>query len=79
VRHYDDGGPTAVANGALLYPRHHTAVHEGRFRITGDPNGTLTFHRPDGTVLGTSEAGSIEHRASGLVDFACVSNGSSGR
>jgi hypothetical protein len=60
VRHFTDGGPTAVDNGILVCPRHHTAVHEGGFGITGDPNGTLTFHRPDGGVLGTSMAGPIE-------------------
>ena len=40
-----------MANGILLCPRHHTAVHEGGFGISGEPNGELTFHRPDGTVL----------------------------
>ena len=54
VRHYGDGGRTAVANGVLLCPRHHTAVHEGGFRITGEPNGPITFHRPDGAVLGVA-------------------------
>ncbi len=54
VHHYDKGGRTAVDNGILLCPRHHTAVHEGGFGITGEPNGTLTFHRPDGSVLGPS-------------------------
>lgn len=62
VRHFADGGPTAVDNGILICPRHHTAVHEGGFRITGKPNGTLTFHRPDGTILGTSNAGPIDPR-----------------
>ena len=52
VHHYEDGGPTAVGNGILLCPRHHTAVHEGGFRITGDPNGALEFRRPDGSLLG---------------------------
>ncbi|MDQ4133889.1 MAG: HNH endonuclease [Actinomycetota bacterium] len=57
VTHYADGGATAVNNGILICPRHHTAVHEGGFRITGDPNGTLTVHRPDGSTLGASRAG----------------------
>ncbi len=51
VVHYEHGGRTAVDNGILLCPRHHTAVHERGFRITGEPNGTLTFHRPDGTIV----------------------------
>ena len=54
VRHYEHGGRTAVDNGVLLCPRHHTAVHEGGFRITGEPNGSLTFRRPHGSVVGTS-------------------------
>ena len=59
VRHYENGGPTAVHNGILLCPRHHTAVHEAGFDITAEPNGTVTFHRPDGSALGSSEAGPI--------------------
>ena len=52
--HYEDGGPTAVDNGLLLCPQHHTCVHEGGFSATGKPNGTLTFHRPEGSPLGSS-------------------------
>lgn len=59
VHHYDHGGPTAVHNGLLLCPRHHTAVHEGGFRITGEPDGVTVFHRPDGSVVGSSHAGPI--------------------
>jgi hypothetical protein len=54
--HHCDGGATAVSNGCLLCPRHHTALHEGGFSVTGEANGTLTFFRPDGTVVGSSEA-----------------------
>jgi hypothetical protein len=54
VIHHADGGRTAVDNGCLLCPRHHTCTHEGGFAIKGEPNNTLTFHRPDGTVVGTS-------------------------
>jgi hypothetical protein len=57
---FADGGPTAVDYGILIWPRHHTAVREGGVRITGDPNGTVTLHRPDGSVLGTSTAGRID-------------------
>jgi hypothetical protein len=54
VVHYERGGPTSVDNGILLCPRHHTCVHEGGFRIRGEPNGVLSFRRPDGTPLESS-------------------------
>lgn len=54
VVHYAEGGPTTVHNGLLLCPRHHTAVHELGFRVSGEPNGRITFHRPDGRVLGST-------------------------
>ncbi len=47
------GGPTDVSNGYLACARHHTLLHEG-YGATGDPNHTLTFTRPDGSVLGYS-------------------------
>jgi hypothetical protein len=48
---YKRGGVTAVCNGCLLCPHHHTFVHEHRFTISGEPNATLSFHRPDGTIV----------------------------
>jgi hypothetical protein len=52
VIHWAHGGPTSCDNGALLCERHHTAVHEGGFRITRDP-GTAVWHtyRPDGSEI----------------------------
>ena len=47
----EQGGITAVCNGCLLCPHHHTYVHEGGFRITGEPNGTLKFWRADGELI----------------------------
>lgn len=47
------GGPTDVSNGYLACPRHHTLIHGG-WTVEGDPNRELTFHRPDGSVLGST-------------------------
>jgi len=48
----EDGGITAVCNGCLLCPHHHTYVHERGFKITGEPNAILRFWRPDGELVG---------------------------
>jgi hypothetical protein len=56
IVHHADGGATAVCNGCLLCPRHHTCTHEGGFGVSGDGNGALTFVRPDGTILGRTAA-----------------------
>jgi hypothetical protein len=52
VIHWAHGGPTSCENGALLCERHHTAVHEGGFGITRDPD-TTDWHtyRPDGSEI----------------------------
>ena len=47
VRHWADGGETALANLVLLCRRHHRAVHEDGFRVQVDAGGTVTFLRPD--------------------------------
>jgi len=48
IRHWAWGGPTTLANLALLCRRHHRAVHEEGFRIERKPDGTLAFFRPQG-------------------------------
>jgi hypothetical protein len=57
VRHWAHGGATNAENSALLCERHHTACHEGGFRVARDPGTThwRTF-RPDGSPI-TSRAG----------------------
>jgi hypothetical protein len=57
VRHWAHGGHTSAENSALLCERHHTACHEGGFRVHRDP-GTTRWHtfRPDGSQI-TSRAG----------------------
>lgn len=47
---------TDVGNGVALCPQRHTCLHSG-FYATGDPNGTLAFHRRSGLAIGTSTAG----------------------
>jgi hypothetical protein len=48
---FSRGGQTVLSNLVLLCRRHHRAVHEGGWRIEGDPAGALRFVRPDGTAL----------------------------
>ncbi len=51
IVHWADGGPTDLANMALLCNHHHKAMHEGGWSMARAPDGHLTFTRPDGTPL----------------------------
>lgn len=51
LQHWAQGGPTTLANLALLCRRHHRAVHEEGFHIAPRPDGMLAFRRPDGHPL----------------------------
>ncbi len=51
VRHWANGGATALDNLVLLCRRHHRAVHEEGFRVTVDAAGEVRFVRPDGRPL----------------------------
>jgi hypothetical protein len=44
------GGRTDLANLVLLCHFHHKLVHEYRWRISRDPDGTVRWFRPDGTL-----------------------------
>jgi hypothetical protein len=50
LRHWAHGGETSLANTMLLCPVHHTAVHEGGFRVEGT-GADARFLAPDGTEL----------------------------
>jgi hypothetical protein len=51
IQHWAQGGPTTLANLALLCRRHHRSVHEEGYRMAREPDGALTFWRPDGLLL----------------------------
>jgi Domain of unknown function (DUF222)/HNH endonuclease len=51
VRHRAQGGPTSLSNLVLPCRRHHRAVHEEGYQVYREPNGTLSFRRPDGRTL----------------------------
>ena len=46
LRHWLHGGPTDLANLALVCRAHHRAVHEGGWRLTRGPDGRLTATPP---------------------------------
>ena len=51
VKHWADGGPTALSNLILLCRRHHRVLHEtGGFRVEM-ADGSPRFRRADGTIL----------------------------
>jgi len=45
----EDHGPTDYCNIIEICGTHHMFVHEGGWKIEGDPDGELTFVRPDGS------------------------------
>jgi hypothetical protein len=49
LRHWLHGGPTDLANLALVCRAHHRAVHEGGWRLARDPTGRLTATPPHRT------------------------------
>ena len=51
IRHWADGGRTALDNLVLLCRRHHRAVHKEGFRVTIDVVGDVQFLGPDGRPL----------------------------
>ena len=56
LRHWADGGATALDNLVLLCRRHHRAVHEEGFGVTLAAAGGVRFVRPDGRPLPVAPA-----------------------
>jgi hypothetical protein len=54
IVHWADGGETSADNSVLLCRRHHRLVHEGGFRVEGNPGRELRFLRPDGSLIPSS-------------------------
>ncbi len=50
IRHWEDGGPTELANLVLVCPYHHRLHHQGHLTITGPPD-NLTVTDEDGRPL----------------------------
>jgi len=51
LQHWENEGPTDLANLAGLCATHHGVVHRDRWHLTIEPDGSLTFTRPDGHTL----------------------------
>jgi 5-methylcytosine-specific restriction endonuclease McrA len=51
IRHWAQGGPTALSNLTMLCRRHHRAVHEEGYQVEREADGALRFRRPDGEVM----------------------------
>jgi hypothetical protein len=49
LRHWLDGGPTDLANLALVCRAHHRAVHEGGWQLARGPDGRFTASPPHRT------------------------------
>jgi hypothetical protein len=50
VEHWENHGPTEIANLLPLCFEHHHLVHEGGWALAIDPERTLTWTAPDGTT-----------------------------
>lgn len=48
IVHWAHGGPTDLDNLISLCPFHHHLIHEGGWRISGDPNGEVVWVNPGG-------------------------------
>jgi hypothetical protein len=55
MRPWEDGGATDIDNGICCCRRHHRLLHRG-YRVEGEADRELAFYRPDGSILGMTEA-----------------------
>lgn len=66
IRHWEDGGPTELANLVLVCPYHHRLHHRGIITITGDAaNLTITDHTnrpPNLSIAGSTTHTTATHR-----------------
>lgn len=53
VLHWSQGGPTDASNLLTLCHAHHRLLHEGGWRLSGNPDADVCFIRPDGRPLAT--------------------------
>jgi hypothetical protein len=51
IRHWADGGETAMHNLVLLCRRHHRLVHEDSFGIRQSASGEMIFSDPQGQAI----------------------------
>jgi len=75
VRHWVDGGRTALSNLVMLCRRHHTLTHSG-FRVAM-AGGRPVFRRPDGTALGGRPVALDVARATSQAGSASVTTSAS--
>jgi Domain of unknown function (DUF222) len=56
IQYWENGGRTDLDVGIAICrgAGHHRLIHEGGWSITGDPNGEVTFHDPNGDPRGRS-------------------------
>ncbi len=51
---FEHGGPTDLINGFPACLTHHNFIHHARWTVTKTLDGTIHWHRPDGTHYGTT-------------------------
>jgi len=51
IHHWEQGGRTDLANLAGLCATHHGVVHRAGWSLRLEPDHTLVFTTPDGTIL----------------------------